>query len=314
VFFRWLGSEDSLTHIKLKSPLGFLRLASVVVAGTLAAFGLVRRFRPDHILCLWVFPCGFWGKTLSRATGTEYSVWALGSDVWVLGKMPIMRRLLRSIGKAATHRYADGFELAGDFSAMGVGNVELLATSRVLEIPANVAVGSGGYFLYLGRFHPNKGIDLLIEALGRVRTRLPADFRLLAHGYGPLEASVRARVLELGLSGQVQIEGPTAASEVATILRSARGLIIPSRVESIPLVLSDGLQMELPLLVTDVGDMGRLVREHGAGRVCAPTVEGLADAVLEFASAPPAVNSTSLRDLLDLRGSVRRFLRDVGAT
>jgi glycosyltransferase involved in cell wall biosynthesis len=71
--------------------------------------------------------------------------------------------------------------------------------------------------------------------------------------------------------------------------------------------------MELPLLVTDVGDMGRLVREHGAGLVCAPTVEGLADAVLEFARAPAAGNSEGLRDLLDLRGSVRRFLRDVGA-
>jgi glycosyltransferase involved in cell wall biosynthesis len=40
--------------------------------------------------------------------------------------------------------------------------------------------------------------------------------------------------------------------------------------ESIPLILSDIVQMGRTLIVTDVGDMGRVVRDHHAGLVIPP--------------------------------------------
>lgn len=310
VFFRWLGSSDSVTHINMKNPLGLLQLGSVVVMGCLAALALVRRFRPDHVLCFWVFPGGLWARFAKAFTGTHYSVWALGSDIWVLGKIPGFARVLGWIGRGAAQRYADGVVLAQDFEAITAGKVEFLATSRVVSPPPGVTVGEGGYYLYLGRYHPNKGIDLLVEAVGTIKNELPRDFRLRAHGFGPLESSVRARVVELGLEDLVEIHGPTSASEVATILRRARGLIIPSRIESVPLVLSDGLQMDLPILVTDVGDMGTLCRRYGAGLVCRPEVDDLAQSLLRFVREPPPGGNSGLRELLDIGTSARRFLVD----
>ena len=44
-------------------------------------------------------------------------------------------------------------------------------------------------------------------------------------------------------------------------------LILPSRIESIPVILSDALQLDCNLIVTDVGDMGPLVRSYRAGMV-----------------------------------------------
>jgi glycosyltransferase involved in cell wall biosynthesis len=311
VFFPWLGSADSVSHIDMKSPVGLLQLASVVALGSLAATRLVRRFRPDHVLCFWVFPSGMWARVAEVFSGTPYSTWALGSDIWVLGKIPGFRPILRLLAHGSQVRYADGIALAGDYARISNDPVEFLATSRVVHVPPLVSVGEGGYYLYLGRYHPNKGIDLLIEAIGKVKDELPGSFRLRAHGFGPLEESVRARVRELHLEGMVEIHGPTAAGEVAEILRRARGLVIPSRIESVPLVLSDGLQMELPLLVTNVGDMGVLVTRYRAGIVCEPTVEELSRALVRFTTEPPLPPSPALRDLLDIRASVRRFLVDI---
>jgi glycosyltransferase involved in cell wall biosynthesis len=245
-----------------------------------------------------------------------YSVWALGSDVWMLGKLPGMRGVLRSIASGAERAYADGIGLSRDFSAIAGRPVEFLATSRVLTPPEGVSVGEGGYFLYLGRFHPNKGIDLLVQAVALARPNLPPDFRLRVHGFGPLEAEVRESVREKKLGDIVEILGPTQADEVALVLRRARGLLVPSRVESLPVVLCDALQMDVPVLVTDVGDMGSLVSDHDAGSVCKPDAGDLARALVEFARAPggSAAGRAKLRELLDIRGSARRFLADIGAS
>lgn len=312
-WFRWLGSEDSLTHIG-KSPIGLLQLGSVVVMGSAAAIRLLIRFRPDHVLCFWVFPCGLWARLAQPWVGVPYSLWALGSDIWVLGKLPGFRRILRGIGRHASHLYADGVLLGEEFQAIVGSRVDFLATSRVLVAPPGVAVGEGGYYLFLGRYHPNKGIDLLIEAVGRVKDRLPPGFRLRVHGFGPLEELIRARVRDLGLEGLVEIYGPTSASEVSTLLRRARGLIIPSRIESVPLILSDGLQMELPIMVTDVGDMGTLVRRYAAGLVCRPEVSDIAETLLRFVSSQQQGGNTCLRELLDIRASAERFLSEINAT
>lgn len=310
VFFRWLGNEDSVSHISMKSPRGLLQLGSALALGSLAAVRLVKRFEPDHVLCFWVFPSGLWAQAARAAAGTPYSVWALGSDIWVLGKLPGLPAVLRALARGARGRYADGVVLAEDFAKIAGVPIEFLATSRVVTPPPGVKVGEGGYYLYLGRYHPNKGIDILIEAIAAARKALPGDFRLRAHGFGPLEDSVRARVRELGLESMVEILGPTKAGEVETILRRAKGLIIPSRIESVPLVLSDGLQMELPLLVTDVGDMGTLVRKYDAGVVCRPEAADMARALVRFTTEPPPAGSSALRELLDIRGSARRFLAD----
>jgi glycosyltransferase involved in cell wall biosynthesis len=312
VWFPWLGSQDTLTHIGM-SPIGLLQLGSVVVMGSVAALRLLRRFRANHVLCFWVFPCGLWARLAQLWIGVPYSVWALGSDIRTLRKLPGFPYILRWIGRGASRRFADGMALGQEFQAIVGSRVDFLATSRVLAVPAGVPVGEGGYYLFLGRYHATKGIDLLIEAVGKVKDQLPPGFRLRVHGSGPLEKLIRARVRGLGLDSLVEIRGTIGASEVSTVLRRACGLIIPSRIESIPLVLSEAIQMELPIMVTDVGDMGTLVRRHGAGLVCRPDVNAMAETLLRFVSSPVPGGSPALLELLDIRRSAERFLSEIAA-
>ena len=67
------------------------------------------------------------------------------------------------------------------------------------------------------------------------------------------------------LTGVICLKGYIEQKEAAAYLKECDALVIPSRIESIPVILSDAMQLECPVLVSDVGDMGKIVRMYKAG-------------------------------------------------
>ena len=41
--------------------------------GSAAAIRLLIRFRPDRVLCFWVFPCGLWARLAQPWVGVPHS-------------------------------------------------------------------------------------------------------------------------------------------------------------------------------------------------------------------------------------------------
>jgi glycosyltransferase involved in cell wall biosynthesis len=72
--------------------------------------------------------------------------------------------------------------------------------------------------------------------------------------------------------------------------------------------------MEVPVMVTDVGDMGVLVRLYAAGLVCRPDVDDMAETLLRFVSSSESTSNNRLRELLDIRASAEHFLSDITST
>jgi glycosyltransferase involved in cell wall biosynthesis len=68
----------------------------------------------------------------------------------------------------------------------------------------------------------------------------------------------------------VTIGGYADDATAVSYLSACDCVVIPSRMESIPVILSDALQMGKPLIVSDVGDMGELLRRIPAGIVVSP--------------------------------------------
>ena len=113
--------------------------------------------RVGHVHALWVLPSGWVARSLARATGATYSVWALGSDIWSLGKIPPLRRLLASVAREARDAYADGLELAGQAEALTGRAFEFMPSCRGLGGTRARAVADAPPYrlLFLGRWHPN---------------------------------------------------------------------------------------------------------------------------------------------------------------
>jgi glycosyltransferase involved in cell wall biosynthesis len=314
--FPRLGREPSLSHLDPRRPLDLVKLASVVLGGAAAVPRTARRERADHVVAMWAVPSGLLALLARMLTRTPYSVWALGSDIWRIRDYPGGRRLLRSVLRGATNVYADGVQLAADTAAISGRPVPFLATSRRLPPPGPPIWQDGRrHVVAIARFHEHKGVDVLVEAVARLGDDARRGTVVHLFGEGPMRDALVRRVAGLGLGDVVRFEGLAGEQVVSDALASAAVAVIPSRVESIPLVLSDICQAGTDLVVTDAGDMGDLVREHSAGLVArrgdaASLAEQLGTALLT-GTAGTADGRRRLAEHLSLDGSVTRLLLDL---
>jgi glycosyltransferase involved in cell wall biosynthesis len=253
----------------------------------------------SHSLALWALPSGYWALQAQRRFGVPYSIWALGSDIWTLGKIPVARGALRRVLRHAANRYADGLALKDDVERIGGKPCAFLPSCRALaDGRAKTLRDRPPYRLaFLGRWHPNKGIDLLAQALEHLGEedwqRIEA---LRIHGGGPLEQPVQARIAPLAAAGRpVAVGGYLDREGARDLLAWADYVLIPSRIESIPVIFSDAMQMRCPVIAMPVGDLPRLLAAHRCG-VLAPTVTaaGFARALRQALTAAPADFATGL--------------------
>jgi glycosyltransferase involved in cell wall biosynthesis len=81
---------------------------------------------------------------------------------------------------------------------------------------------------FLGRFIPEKGADLLLAALARLRRRKITP-RLRMMGSGAEEPGLRRSAALLGLAAQVEFVGPAHGERLVGLLNECRILVVPSR-------------------------------------------------------------------------------------
>lgn len=267
-------------------PIDWPAIYRTLSVGARAVDQICEQRRPDHILALWALPSGAWARAAAQKYGMRYSIWALGSDIWALGKIPVLRHYLGSVLNDAARRFADGYQLAADVEALAGKPCDFLPSSRDFGAPAPRAPSdSPPYRLaFLGRWHPNKGVDLLIEALKLLDETAWSNIQQVRiHGGGPLEQAVRQGVDALVKAGRpVQLGGYLDLAGARELFNWTDFVVIPSRIESIPVVFSDAMQARRPVILTPVGDMGRLVKQLGCGIMAATvSADGIARAIVE---------------------------------
>lgn len=300
-------------------PTHWLRILESLRSGRNALEKLVTDDRPDHILALWALPGGYWADRVSRKHETRYSIWALGSDIWGLGKIPLVKHVLKGALRRADRRYADGLQLAADVEKLCGLPCEFLPSTR--KLPSGPHAGKSGeppYKLaFLGRWHRNKGIDLLLNSLGQLTdpdwSRIS---KVRINGGGPLHDQVHAAVRELIEQGRpVSVGGYLDKTDAAGLIDWADYLLLPSRIESIPVIFSDAVQVRTPIIATPVGDLPRLHAKYDFGVLASRTdSRAYAEAICRALDANPVQFENGLRGAMqdfDLVKIVNRFVRDI---
>jgi glycosyltransferase involved in cell wall biosynthesis len=121
---------------------------------------------------------------------------------------------------------------------------------------ADVARGSGtgGRLLCVAAVTRPKGHDLLVSALARV-SGLPWRCNLVGSlTRDPVYvARLRRRVAREGLAAQVSFVGALHGDRLAAAYASADLLVLPTRLESYGMVVTEALARGLPVLATTVG-------------------------------------------------------------
>jgi len=100
--------------------------------------------------------------------------------------------------------------------------------------------------LFAGRLHEEKGPDLLLDALPRLRRRV----RCVLLGAGPQEPALLERVEQLGLEGAVEMPG--WQGDVGTWMGRADLVVVPSRYEAWSQAAVTAMANGVPVAATNV--------------------------------------------------------------
>lgn len=140
--------------------------------------------------------------------------------------------------------------------------------------------------LCVGRFTPQKGFNVAIDALVRILEHYPTAKLQLA-GDGEDRASLESQVRELGLSDSVDFLGPVTHDVVYHLLNQCTLQMIPSRYETFGLVALEAAQMGRPVVASRVIGLDEAVVHRETGLlVDADDPDQLAEAVISLLDDP----------------------------
>ena len=137
------------------------------------------------------------------------------------------------------------------------------------------------YALFLGRLHPKKGIDLLIDAFRLVSRELD-DVQLAIVGPDQGERpKLEAQVRELGLAGRIHFTGPVYDVLKYRILRRSRMFCLTSWQEGFSMGILEALASGVPVVISEQCNFPEIATA-GAGRVVKLDVEEIAEAMRTY--------------------------------
>lgn len=163
----------------------------------------------------------------------------------------------------------------------------------------SVQFPAGPTFVAAGRLVPEKGYDLLLDALARmseVRGETPG---LVLLGEGPERTALERRVERLGLGGRVVMPG--LVSNPYAFFARARALVVSSRREATPNVIVEAMACGTPVVAVECWTGPRRVLEDGAAGLLVPP--GDSDALA--AAMTRVLEDRELAARLAERGRVR---------
>ncbi len=315
--FGWHGGDLPLIALSERKILALPLMLEFFSRAMLAGIQIARKWRPDFLLAEWLIPAGLVAMMVSDFTRTPYGARALGSDVMIAAQKPGFRQIVQLVARRASALFADGFDLCARTSELAGGKTcHFSPTSRRLAPAASsykLKRNAGAFVCCsIGRLHPVKGQDVLVAAMKILQDR-GSPVQTVLVGAGPAQKPLTEQIANLGLEDQVFLTGRIEDQDLGALLQQVDAVVIPSRSESIPLVLGEALRAGRPLVVSDVGDMRKLVSSYNLGYVVPPEEpRALADAIDQLRMHPDRSSFTSradeLLELLSVRKSAQTMV------
>ncbi len=178
------------------------------------------------------------------------------------------RTTVRRIGGILAHN-STAVQL---FRSRGIREVMLVPhavdTSRFRPANTSVAgnrVGPSSFTVgYVGRFVPEKGIDVLLQA----SAKLGFEHQILLVGRGPSENSLRKECEELKISDRVRWAGPVPYESLPDFYHSMNVLVLPSRTtplwkEQFGRVLIESMACGIPVVGSHSGGIPETIADGG---------------------------------------------------
>ena len=229
-------------HKLAASPLGLFKFCCYLCCNFWSALFARFRFRPTLISAQWIAPSGLVGWLVSILTGKPLYVTSHGTDIVLLQKSGLLRRLAKWVYGRAKKVFVVSSFLKQQILEVGV--VTTPEKVQVLPMPARVDVFKPReveqpevpLILSVARFTEQKQLTVLFEALaGLAQDGL--QFHCQVYGEGALEAEHKRQLADLNLFDHVDLKPPVAQEELAALYAKATVAVLPSINEGFGLTL-----------------------------------------------------------------------------
>lgn len=198
-------------------------------------------------------------------------------DRWCLPRFEKVISVSRDL-----HESMPRYGVAADRAVLienGIDAEQYRRTLPLAEAKARLGVPAGRHVVgTVGRLSPEKGFDLLIQAVDRI-LKQGKDMELLIVGAGDERASLQRLIETLGQQARIRLLG--YREDTAALYQAMDVFVSSSLREGLPNVLLEAMALETPVLGTRIAGIPQLIEEGNNGVLVEPgSVDGLTRGLL----------------------------------
>lgn len=182
-------------------------------------------------------------------------------DMNILANEFIRDVLVRDYGEAEekTQVVVHGVDVEGEFNPQNIDASEVAASG---VIPRDAFVVS-----FMGRFSEEKRPEMFVDIAHALRHHERMHFVMI--GNGPEYEQVKQYISRLNLGERIY--APGFVQDLKPFLKLTDVLVIPSRIEGIPIILMESLALGVPVVASKVGGIPSILTNFEIGFVCDPS-------------------------------------------
>ena len=147
-------------------------------------------------------------------------------------------------------------------------------------------------FLFLGRLHPKKGCDILLDAFARLSSRESTSLILAGPDQIGWGADLRRQVERLNLTSRVVFTGMLQGAMKQGALASADAFVLPSHQENFGISVVEALAAGVPVLISNRVNIWREIDADCAGYVESDDLDGITHLLQRWIDTTPTERET----------------------
>lgn len=259
---------------------------------------LIQELQPDIVHAHWLIPGGYiTSKAMTKQTNLYLSMH--GTDVFLINKMKLAKRLARKAVQSATSMHFVSKALQSIITQQyGDSNRQELVLPMVFGLDnfrqSAKEPNDTKRILFVGRLMEVKGIDILIEAFHQLISDVQfEDWKLDIVGDGPELDSLMALSNQKGIGHLVEFHGSKQRHEIKDFYNQAELFVLASKTtsmgekEGLGLVILEAMMSGIPVIGTDCGGIKETIQHQKTG-VIVPENDAIAlhDAMVELLKNP----------------------------
>ena len=244
---------------------------------------MIKKMKPDIMICFWVYPDGFANVLLSKLLNIPIIIGGRGCDINTSGENRIKKMMIGWALKQSDGVLSVSNAMRLEMKKLNVpeGKIKVIPNGlnnvfkqmnkidarKTIGLPENLA--NNKIILFCGRFSYEKGLEYLISAAD-ILNRRNIKFNILMVGDGSEKQELIRLVDSLNLNNIVIFMGQVPHDQIPVYMNACDIFCLPSIREGWPNVVMEALACGLPVVASKVGGVPEILTDDEFGIMVPP--------------------------------------------